>query len=175
VLRSEKSGVVDALHEKLQRAEFNVLTDFKGLKVAEITTLRREIKEAGGELIVVKNTLLRRAAAETNSARLEEFFIGPTAVALGYDNPLQLAKVLTKFAKDKPDLKLRAGVLRHSVLSEQDIGTLAKLPSREILLGQLLAAMQGIPTSLVNVLSGIIRQLLYTLQAIEAQKSAPGD
>ncbi|MDD3581359.1 MAG: 50S ribosomal protein L10 [Desulfobacca sp.] len=175
MLRSEKSGVVEALHEKLQRAEFNVLTDFKGLKVAEITILRREIKEAGGELIVVKNTLLKRAAAATNSARLEEFFSGPTAVALGYDNPLNLAKVLTKFAKDKPDLKLKAGVLGSSVLAEADIGALAKLPSREVLLGQLLAAMQGIPTSLVNVLSGIVRQLLNVLKAIEAQKTAPGD
>jgi len=175
VLRSEKSGVVEALHEKLQRAEFNVLTDFKGLKVTEITTLRRQIKEAGGELIVVKNTLLKRAAAETSSARLEEFFNGPTAVALGYDNPLNLAKVLTKFAKDKPDLKLKAGVLGSSVLAGADIGALAKLPGREVLLSQLLAAMQGIPTSLVNVLSGIVRQLLNVLKAIEAQKTAPGD
>jgi len=175
VQRTEKSRVVEALHEKLKQAEFNVLTDFKGLKVAEMTNLRREIKEAGGELIVVKNTLLQRAAVETESARLEEFFVGPTAVALGFDNPLNLAKVLSKFAKDKPEFKLKAGVLRHTVLSGQDIADLSKLPGREVLLSQLLAALQGIPTSLVNVLSGVIRQLLYTLQAIEAQKNASGD
>ncbi|MFP3866964.1 MAG: 50S ribosomal protein L10 [Desulfobacteraceae bacterium] len=173
--RKEKSRIVEGLHEKLKQAEFNVLTDFKGLKVAEMTNLRREVKEAGGELIVVKNTLLKRAAAETETARLEEFFLGPTAIALGYDNPLNLVKALIKFAKDKPHLKLKAGVLRHSVLSKEDIAELSKLPGREVLISQLLAAMQAVPTSLVNVLSGVIRQLLYTLQAIEAQKAASGD
>lgn len=172
MLKSKKEEVVEDLRDRLKRAQFNVLTDFKGLNVAQMTRLRREIKEVGGELIVVKNTLLKLAAAQTESAQLQEFFSGPTAVTLGYDNPVELAKVLTKFAKDSPDFKLKAGVLNYQVISDQEITELSKLPDREVLLARLLASMQGVPTALVNVLSGIIRQLLYTLKAIEEQKSA---
>lgn len=172
MLKRKKGEVVEALQARLQRAQCNVLTEFKGLNVADLTRLRREIKAAGGEFIVVKNTLLKLAAAETDSAKLEEFFSGPTAVALGYDDPVGLAKVLTKFAKDKPNLKMKAGVLHQLVISEPEITELSRLPGREVLLAQLLAAMQGVPTALVNVLSGIIRQLLNTLKAVEEKKSA---
>jgi large subunit ribosomal protein L10 len=173
MLKSKKTEVVASLQEKLGRAEFNILTDFKGLKVAEITRLRRELKEAGAELAVVKNTLLKLAAAETETAALEKSLVGPTAIVFGYQNPVEIAKILTKYAKDKPDnFILKAGVLGNSVLTEQDLVALAKLPPREVLLAKLLGALQGVPTSLVSVLSGILQKLLYTLKAIEEQKAS---
>ena len=173
MLKSKKTEVIDNLREKLGRAEFNVLTDFKGLKVAEITQLRRELKEAGGELAVVKNTLLKIAAADTDTAALEKFLVGPTAIVLGYQNPVEIAKILSKYAKDKPDnFTLKAGVLGHSVLTDKDLVEISKLPAREVLLAKLLGALQGVPTSLVSVLSAILRQFLYTLKAIEEKKAA---
>ncbi len=172
MLKEKKGEVVAALQEKLGRAEFNVLTDFKGLKVAEFTQLRRELKEAGGELAVVKNTLLKLAAADVETAALEKYLVGPTAIVLGYQNPVEIAKILAKYAKDKPEnFILKAGVLGKSVLTDKDVVELAKMPPREVLLAKLLGALQGVPTSLVSVLSGILRQLLYTLKAIEAQKA----
>lgn len=172
MLKEKKSQVVTALQEKLGRAEFNVLTDFKGLKVSEFTQLRRELKEAGGELAVVKNTLLKLAAADSETAALTQYLVGPTAIVLGYQNPVEIAKIVAKYAKDKPDnFILKAGVLGKSVLTDKDVVELAKMPPREVLLAKLLGALQGVPTSLVSVLSGILRQLLYTLKAIEEKKA----
>jgi large subunit ribosomal protein L10 len=172
MLKEKKSEVVAALQEKLGRAEFNVLTDFKGLKVAEFTQLRRELKEAGGELAVVKNTLLKLAAGDSETAVLAKYLVGPTAIVLGYQNPVEIAKIVSKYAKDKPDnFILKAGLLGHSVLTDKDVVELAKMPSREVLLAKLLGALQGVPTSLVSVLAGILRQLLYTLKAIEEKKA----
>ena len=111
MLKEKKSEVIATLQEKLGRAEFNMLTDFKGLKVAEFTQLRRELKEAGGELAVVKNTLLKLAAGDSATAALEKFLVGPTAIVLGYQNPVEIAKIVSKYAKDKPDnFILKAGV-----------------------------------------------------------------
>ena len=172
MLKEKKSEVIATLQEKLGRAEFNVLTDFKGLKVAEFTQLRRELKEAGGELAVVKNTLLKLAAGDSATAALEKFLVGPTAIVLGYQNPVEVAKIVSKYAKDKPDnFILKAGVLGQSVLTDKDVVELAKMPSREVLLAKLLGALQGVPTSLVSVLSGILRQFLYALKAIEEKKT----
>jgi len=172
MLKEKKSEVVAALQEKLGRAEFNILTDFKGLKVAEFTQLRRELKEAGGELAVVKNTLLKLAAGDSETAALAKYLVGPTAIVLGYQNPVEIAKIVSKYAKDKPDnFIVKAGVLGHSVLTDKDVVELAKMPPREVLLAKLLGALQGVPTSLVSVLAGILRQLLYTLKAIEEKKA----
>jgi large subunit ribosomal protein L10 len=173
MLKSKKTEVIATLQEKLGRAEFNFLTDFKGLKVAEITQLRRELKEAGAELAVVKNTLLKLAAADTETAALAKFLVGPTAIVFGYRNPVEIAKIVSKYAKDKPDnFILKAGVLGSSVLSDKDVVDLAKLPPREVLLAKLLGALQGVPTSLVSVLSGILRKFLYTLKAIEEKRAS---
>lgn len=175
MLKEKKSAVVASLQEKLGRAEFNILTDFKGLKVAEFTQLRRELKDAGGELAVVKNTLLKLATADSDAAALEKFLVGPTAIVLGYQNPVEIAKIVAKYAKDKPDnFILKAGLLGRSVLSDKDVVELAKLPPREVLLAKLLGALQGVPTALVSVLSGVIRQFLYTLKAIEEQRGSEG-
>lgn len=171
--RVQKQEVVANLREKLARAQLGVLTEFKGLKVADITALRRSLKEAGGELQVVKNTLLKLAAADTYAAALEEHLKGPTAIALSFGDPVALAKVLAQFAKEKPDnLRIKAGVLGQAVLSAQEVVELSKLPAREVLLAQLLGTLQSVPASLVNVLAAVIRKFLYVLKAIEEKRAA---
>ncbi len=169
--KSKKTEVVKDLHDKLQKAQLNILADYKALKVAEMTQLRREIKDAGGEMEVVKNTLLNLASADTNLAPLAERFVGPTAVTFVYQNPVEVAKVLAKFAKEKPDnLILKGGALGSSVMTGAEVVELSKLPPREILLAQLLAVMQAVPGGIVNLLASIIRQFLYALKAIEEKK-----
>ncbi len=163
----EKGKIVQAIREKVSRSQIGILSDFKGLKVEEMTGLRRQLQEAGAELKVVKNTLLRRAAAAADSpiAPLVSQVTGPNALILGYADPVALARIMTKFAQDKPLLKIKGAVLSGAFLSPKDLEALSKLPAREVLLAQLLGVLQGVPTGLVTVLAGVIRSLLNVLVA----------
>jgi large subunit ribosomal protein L10 len=170
--KPEKAEVVQKIQEKVGRSQISILTDFTGLKVEDMTRLRRQLQEAAGELTVVKNTLLIRAAAGDSAiASLASQFTGPNALTLGYQDPVAVTKVLLKFAQERPQLKIKAGVLAGKVLSTQDLDALAKLPSREVLLAQLLGVLQGVPTALVTVLSGVIRNLLNVLVALKEKKA----
>jgi large subunit ribosomal protein L10 len=129
------------------------------------------VKEAGGELKVAKNTLLRRASGEGNLIEpIRDDLVGPNALVLGYEDPVALAKILVKFAQDKPLLKIKGGVMGGQALSTQEVDALSKLPAREVLLAQLLGLLQSTPQRLVNVLSGVIRNFLNVLVAIRDQK-----
>jgi len=162
----EKEKIVQAIREKVSRSQIGILSDFKGLKVEEMTGLRHQLQEAGAELKVVKNTLLRRAAAaDSPIAPLVSQVTGPNALILGYGDPVALARVMTKFAQDKPILKIKGAVLSGEFLSPKDLEALSKLPAREVLLAQLLGVLQGVPTGLVTVLAGVIRSLLNVLVA----------
>ncbi|MBI4795769.1 MAG: 50S ribosomal protein L10 [Deltaproteobacteria bacterium] len=168
----EKAEIVQELQERIGRSQFNILADFTGLKVEEITRLRRQVREVDGELRVVKNTLLSRAAGgDTPMASLSSQFVGPNAVTFSYGDPVALAKVLIKFAQEKPQFKLKAGVLSGQVLTAQEVDALSKLPDREVLLAQFLGVLQGVPTALVTVLAGVIRNLLNVLVALKDKKA----
>ncbi len=167
----QKAEIVQEIREKVGQSRISILADFTGLKVEEITRLRRQVKEAEGELKVVKNTLLVRAAASDSPiAPLTSKFTGPNALTLGYGDPVALTKVLIKFAQERPQLKVRAGVLAGQLLSAQDLDNLSKLPGREVLMAQLLGVLQGVPTALVTVLSGVIRNLLNALTSLKEKK-----
>lgn len=167
-----KAEIVQDLQERVGRSQFNILADFTGLQVEEMTRLRQQIREAEGEMRVVKNTLLTRAAAgDSPLAPLSSHFVGPNALTCGYGDPVALAKVLIKFAQEKPKFKLKAGVLSGQVLTAQELDALSKLPDREILMAQFLGVLQGVPRALVTVLAGVIRNLLNVLVAIKDQKA----
>jgi large subunit ribosomal protein L10 len=174
----EKDKIVQEIREKAARSQIGILTDFKGLKVEEMTRLRRQLQEASAELTVVKNTLLRRAAAGDSPINpLMSQIIGPNALTLGYADPVALAKIITKFAQEMPQLVLKGAVLSGQLLSVRDLEALSKLPSREVLLAQFLGLLQGVPTALVTVLAGVIRNLLNVLVAYrdkKAESEAPG-
>jgi large subunit ribosomal protein L10 len=172
VRKLEKAEIVQELQERIGRSQFNILADFTGLKVDEITRLRRQIRDAEGEMQVVKNTLLSRAAGQGSPmAHLSSHFVGPNAVTFGYGDPVALAKVLIKFAQEKPQFKLKAGVLSGQVLTAPELEALSKLPDREVLLAQFLGVLQGVPTALVTVLAGVIRNLLNVLVALKDKKA----
>lgn len=168
----QKIAIAEELHEKFERARVVIVTDYKGMDVAAINDLRRKLREVGVEYRVAKNSLLARASRETSIETLIGQFKGPNAVALSYDDPVAPAKVLTDFMKTNNKLEIKVGVLNGRLLSFDDIKALSALPSREILLGQVLSVMNAVPTSFVRVLSGVPIKFLYALQAIKEKKEA---
>ena len=130
----EKQRIAEDLRDRFSKSAIIVLTDYKGLNVAAMNDLRRKLRAEGIEYQVVKNSLLVRAAVDTDVALIEDFFKGPSAVALSYEDPVAPAKVLTQFAKDNEKLEIRVGLLNGKVLDADAITALAKLPSREVLL-----------------------------------------
>jgi len=169
---TQKQALVEELRGSFQKAAILILTDYKGLTVEQVNDLRRKLKEVGVEYRVVKNTLLRRAVQETAMAAAQDHFTGPTAVALGYDDPVAVAKVLCEFAKTNDKLAVKAGVMAGKLMDRDRITALSKLPSREELLAKLLGTMNAVPTSFVRVLNGIPAKLVYALAAIKEQKEA---
>lgn len=169
---AEKKNIAENFHEKLSRAKVVIITDYKGLNVEAISDLRKKLREFQVEYRVVKNTLLERAAENTGAILIKEKFKGPTAVALSYDDPVAPAKILIKFAESNKNLKIKAGILEGKALDFDAIKALSTMPPREVLLSQLLSAMNGVPVSFVRTLNEIPKQLLYVLQAIKQQKEA---
>ncbi len=170
--RDEKAKVVNDLHERFVRSKIVILTDYKGLNVGAISDLRRKLTEAKVDYQVAKNTLIKRAAEGTDASMLNAHYKGPSAVALSYDDPVAPAKVLTKFASENEKLEIKMGVLNGKVINPEGIKALSLLPSREILLGQLLATMNGVATGFVRALNDVPVRLLNVLQAIKDKKEA---
>jgi large subunit ribosomal protein L7/L12 len=170
--KEAKAQAIEALREKFSRARVAVLTECIGMGANEITELRRQLRAAGAELRVVKNTLAVLAAEGTPVAAAKEYFRGPLSVAIGYDDPALPAKVLRDFiAKDKRDKKMRItlGLIEGKILDPARLKALADLPSRKVLLAQLLAGMQGPLSGLVGTMNGILSNFVGTLIAIKEQ------
>lgn|SRR5690554_410185 len=169
VLESKKQ-IVEEISDKLQRAASAVLTDYRGLNVSEATQLRKELREAGVEYRVLKNTLTKLAVDKVGLSELKKDLVGPTAIAFSYDDPVAPAKILTKFAKEHKKLELKSGVVEGKVIDVSGIAALADLPSREVLLAQVLAGFQGPISGFVNVLQGNLRNFACVINAIKEQK-----
>lgn len=170
--RDEKVTIVSDLSESFNRAKLAVVADYCGLKVSEFQKIRVELRNCNSEIRVAKNTLLKRAVTDTGNAALSEYFSGTTAVIMAYADPVEPAKVVTKFANDNEKFKIRSAVLDGEKIGVDKLVALSKLPSKEILLGQLLSTWKGVPTGLVQVLSGVPRTFVYALQAIKDRKEA---
>jgi len=169
--KENKQQVVAELHEKLQRAKAVFLADFRGMNVGKATDLRNELRKASVEYKVVKNTLLDLASRETDKESLSPHYIGPTAIAFSYDDPVAAAKVLSRFAKEQQaTFKLKAGILSGKMISVADIQALADLPSREVLIAKLLGTMQAPTANFVGVLAAVPASFVRLLGAIKAQK-----
>jgi large subunit ribosomal protein L10 len=166
----EKQKIAEDLHERFSKSAIVVVTDYKGLDVSAMNDLRRKLREEDIEFQVAKNTLLIRAAKDTEVALIQDYFKGPSAVAFSYKDPVAPAKILAQFAKDNKKLEIKGGVLKDKVLDVDAIKALAKLPSREVLLGQLLSVINEVPSSFVRTIAEIPRSLLNVLTAIRDQK-----
>lgn len=142
VIESKKQ-IVEEISEKLKNSVSTIVVDYRGLTVSEVTELRKQLREAGIDFKVYKNTMLRRATVENNLSDLNEFLVGPTAIAFSNDDVVAPAKVLHNFAKGHEALEIKSGVIEGAVASVDQIQALATLPSREGLLSMLLSVLQA--------------------------------
>lgn len=165
-----KQLVVNEISDKMQSAVSAVLTDYRGLNVAEATKLRKELRDAGVEYKVLKNTLTKLAADKVGLEGLKKDLVGPTAIAFSYEDPVAPARILTKFAKEHKKLVLKSGVVEGKVIDLAGITALAELPSREVLIAQVLAGFQAPISGFVNVMQGNIRNFACVINAIKEQK-----
>ncbi|MEA1969600.1 MAG: 50S ribosomal protein L10 [Thermodesulfobacteriota bacterium] len=169
---STKKELVEKLRSRLVESEISILVDYKGLDVEAMTQLRSELRKEGVELEVVKNTLLSIAAEGTDCALIKDSFLGPNAIVTSGDDPVAPARVLAGFAKENKKLEIKIGSMNGKVLAADEIMELAKMPSKEVLLSQLLSVMNGVPTGMVRVLSEVPRSFLTVVKAIGDQKEA---
>lgn len=169
---TEKQNIIADLHDRLSRSQVVILTDYKGLDVEAMTQLRRALREANVEFRVAKNSLMARASEDTDVAVIKEHFKGPNAIAFSYDDPVAPAKVLSEFAKKNDKLEIKIGVMNGKELDLDGIKALSSLPSREVLLAQVLSTMNAVPSSFVRTLGEIPRSFVNVLSAIKDQKEA---
>ncbi|MFA5055760.1 MAG: 50S ribosomal protein L10 [Dehalococcoidia bacterium] len=171
----EKKQSVDELAEKVERASVIISTDYGGLTVAEMTDLRRKLRAQQIEFRVIKNTLARFAATKAGKDDLDKIIVGPTAVALGYDDIAAPAKVLMEYIRStKSQLKISGGLIENRVLSAAEVATLATMPPKEVLVAKLLGGLKGPLYGLVNVLNANIAGLTYVLSARQKQLEKGG-
>lgn len=153
----EKSKVVSEIKDRLQEAKSVVLFDYRGLSVAEVTELRRKLRENGSDYKVYKNTLTRRAVEESKLG-LEDYLTGPNAISFGTDE-LSIVKVLSDFSKDHKALELKAGIIDGKVANAEELAKYASIPSRE-----------GLLTMLAGGLIGTVKDLSIALNLLAEQK-----
>ncbi|MBO8157455.1 MAG: 50S ribosomal protein L10 [Bacillaceae bacterium] len=158
-----KKQIVAEIAEKLQNSKSTILVDYRGLNVEEVTELRKQLREAGVDFKVYKNTMTRRATEQADLTELNEILTGPTAIAFSNEDVVAPAKVLNNFAKDHDALEIKGGVIEGNVASLEQIKELADLPSYE-----------GLLSMLLSVLQAPVRNFAYATKAIADQKEEAG-
>jgi large subunit ribosomal protein L10 len=171
--RPEKVAVVDEVKDRLGNASAALLTEYRGLSVSSLAQLRRQLREAGGEMKVYKNTLVRFAARDLG-LDIEELLTGPTAIAFVDGDPVNVAKALRDFAKTNPALVLKGGLLGDKTLSAAETQALAEVEPREVLLARLAGAMAAPMVQFAGLLQALPRNFAYGLKALIDQGGAPG-
>lgn len=158
-----KQQVVTEIADKLRASKSTIVVDYRGLTVAEATELRKQLREAGIEFKVYKNSLTRRAAEQAEVADLNAHLTGPNAIAFSNEDVVAPAKVLNDFAKKHEALEIKAGVIEGKLVSVEDVKAIAELPSRE-----------GLLSMLLSVLQAPIRNLALAAKAVAEQKEEQG-
>ena len=154
----QKEELVKALAERMKSAKVIILTDYRGINVADVTKLRADLRNTNSEYKVIKNNIIKRALDMNGESALDDLLTGPTAVLMGDEDYLEPSKVLYNFAKDNDFYKIKGGVIEGKVMTAEEIITLAKLPSRETLLSMLAGALLGNISKLAVALGEVQKQ-----------------
>ncbi|MGO4500004.1 MULTISPECIES: 50S ribosomal protein L10 [Paenibacillus] len=160
---AEKEQAVAEVTEKFKASASTIIADYRGLNVAQVTQLRKSLREAGIEFVVLKNSLARRASANAELSALDEYLTGPTAIAFSKDDLVAPAKILTEFAKKNDKLSVKGGVVEGRVVGYDQIKALAELPSRD-----------GLLSMLLSVLQAPVRNFALAVKAVAEKKEAEG-
>ena len=172
-LSPAKVATVDEVKAKVDSTASALVTEYRGLTVAEISKIRRQLRTLGADYKVFKNTLVRRAVAGTSAEPLTQFLEGPTAIAFVDGDISAVAKALRDLAKASPKLVLKGGVLDGKALSPKDIGALADLPSRDVLLAQFAGALASPLRTMASLLKAVPQNFAYGLSALLDSKGGP--
>jgi len=170
--KERKAEAVQALVGRLKRSPTIYLTDFTGLDVARLTELRRKLRAAGVEYVVVKNTLAKRAFGEARVAGLDAHLEGPTGLVLAGTDPVAAARVLTDFAKENTTLAVKVGLVEGKPIAPDQVTRLAHLPSKMELLGQLGGAFQAPLAGLLGAMNGLLTMMVGALEALKDQRAS---
>jgi large subunit ribosomal protein L7/L12 len=176
--KDEKATAVAELTETFGRARLAIVTESTGLSVNQVTELRKQLRGAKAEYMVVKNTLAVRAAGGTILSGVTTYLKGPTGLVIGYDDPVLPAKILRDFIlaeKREQKIKITIGVLEGKVVQPAELAAVAKLPKKEVLIAMLLSAMQGPARGLVYTLSAVLSKFVRVIAAIQDKRKGEGD
>jgi large subunit ribosomal protein L10 len=163
--RKEKEQIISDFNKKIEGYKAVVLTHYRGLNVDQMNHLRKRLREEKVSYHVIKNTLMRLASKGTDLEKLGDYFEGPTAIAISYGDPILLAKVLLEFIKTQPSLKIKVGLIEGRVAPPEEVKALATMPSREVLLAQILGEIQTSGGQVMGAILSILQQMLGVIQA----------
>jgi len=173
ITREQKEEKVKEIAEDLKDANLVVLTDYRGLDVKEISSLRKELRDVGCKYRVVKNTLSKLATKEAEMEDLSSYFEGPIAIAVtSSEDPVEPTKVLLRWEKQTKKLLVKAGMLEGRIMEKEDVEALGAIPPKEVLLAQVCGAFQAPISGLAAALQGNISKLVYALDSIKQNKEA---
>jgi large subunit ribosomal protein L10 len=167
-----KVEMVRELREDIGKSTALLMTDYRGLKVSETQALRRKLREAGADYKIVKNTLFDLAFEAGEDSEIKSLLVGPTAIAFVHNDAIASAKAIVDFMRDHKAMSIKGGYVDGRVYGPEQIQALSKVPPRDVLISQMLGAVQGPLSGLVGTLQGIMSNLVYTLQAVADQKAA---
>ena len=170
--RAEKAAQVDEITARLRRSSTAVLADYRGMTVGQMQDLRNRLRGDGVEMLVVKNTLARRAAEAAGYGALKAELSGPIAIVFAQDDVSAPARILSEYIRANRRMVIRSGLLEGQVIKAETVAELADLPSREVLLGRLLGTMQMPLAQLASVLQAPLTKLARTLDALREQKES---
>jgi len=163
--RNEKRQVVADFSKKMEGFQAAILTHYRGLNVEQINTLRRRLRDEKISYHVVKNTMMKLAAKGTDLEKITNYFKGPTAIAVSHDDPISLARIITEFVKTQPLLEIKIGLIQGRVAPPDEIKALATMPSREVLLAQILGGLQGPAQEVAGVIQSGLQQIVGVIHA----------
>lgn len=169
ITRERKQELIDSYAELLSQSQGIILTNYRGLTVSQIETVRNKLREVNSPYHIVKNTLLELALKQKGLPAPEEMLSGPVAASFCYTDLPAVAKTLVDFTKELDSFEIKGGLMGEEIVDVEGIKSLASLPSREVLLAQVVGGFQAPISGLVTALSGILRSLVYVLQARKEQ------